>query len=189
MVNLATAERRKYEDCWSYSQYRNYSPGVWALPLFRQLVRKRGTLIDLGCGTGRAGAELAEAGFEVTLMDFADNCLDFKVKQKGLPFIRGNLWSPWKGAGRFDYGYCCDVLEHIPPDKVDKVLRRIFAHCDRVFLNIHFGPDNFGKVVGHPLHLTVQPFVWWLAKLGEYGDVRDARDLLGMGAFFVSSKC
>jgi hypothetical protein len=46
-------------------------------------------------------------------------------------------------------------------------------------------PDHFGAQIGHPLHLTVQPFEWWVAKLGEFGTVKNARDLIGEGAFDV----
>jgi 2-polyprenyl-3-methyl-5-hydroxy-6-metoxy-1,4-benzoquinol methylase len=182
-VTLAATERKKYQECWSYSQYRQYSPGEWALPLFRDVNRKKGSLIDLGCGTGRASATLADEGYEVTQLDFASNSRDFEVKEKGLPFIESNLWTKWEGS--WDVGYCCDVMEHIPPDKCDAVLKRIFSNCRRVFFTIHFGPDNFGQTVGHPLHLNVQDFIWWRDKLSEYGRIKNARDLIGIGAFFV----
>jgi 2-polyprenyl-3-methyl-5-hydroxy-6-metoxy-1,4-benzoquinol methylase len=182
-VTLAATERSKYRECWSYSQYRHYSPGEWALPIFREINRKKGSLIDLGCGTGRAGAALSDDGYEVTLLDFADNCRDFEVKEKGLSFIRSNLWTRW--SGDWDIGYCCDVMEHIPPEKCEAALKRIFANCVRVFFTIHFGPDNFGQTVGHPLHLNVQPFTWWRDKLAEHGKVVHARDLIGIGAFLV----
>lgn len=184
--SLAAFERKKYQEIWSYSQYRAHSPGEWALPLFRQMVRKKGTLIDLGCGTGRAGLALSEEGHQVTLLDFADNCLDFKVRKSALPFIRSNLWTSW--GGEFDVGYCCDVMEHLPPAKVDTVLSRMMKNCRRVFFNIHFGPDNFGKVIGHPLHLTVEPFTWWRDKLAGVGDLKEARDLIGMGAFLLEAR-
>jgi hypothetical protein len=68
---------------------------------------------------------------------------------------------------------------------VDKVLDNIAQHVDRCFFSIHFGPDHFGQVVGHPLHLTVKPFEWWVVKLAQFGTVKQARDLLGMGVFDV----
>lgn len=148
------------------------------LPIFRQIVKKRGTLLDIGCGTGRAGEKLNDGGWQVTLMDFAENAPEVQ-----LPFIRQCLWSRW-GSQRWDYGYCCDVMEHLPPEKVNAALKNIFAHCDNVFFSIHFDEDQFGAVIGHPLHLTVQPFTWWRDKLGEYSTVKDARDLIGMGTFF-----
>lgn len=181
--SLAASERRKYKKCWSYSQYRAHSPGEWAIPVFKQIRRKKGSLVDLGCGTGRAGKALSEDGWAVTLLDFADNCLDYDVETSGLPFVKATLWSRW--VGEWDVGYCCDVMEHMPPSKVDAVLKNVFSHCESAFFNIHFGKDNFRRIVGHPLHLTVKPWGWWLKKLSEYGEIVNARDLIGMGAFYV----
>lgn len=181
MSSLAATERAKYERIWRKDSYRAYSPGEQAIPIFAQLVRKRGSLLDIGCGTGRAGAALRDRGYDVTLMDFAAN-----APEPDLPFINQNLWTAWPHGRRWDYGYCCDVMEHIPPKKVDAVLRNIFEHCGRVFFSIHFGEDNLGKLIGHPLHLTVQPFTWWRDKLREYREVKDARDLIGVGTFYCA---
>lgn len=148
------------------------------LPIFRQLVRKRGTLVDIGCGTGRAAKALDKGGFKATLMDFAHN-----APEVVLPYVQCNIFGKWPDR-RWDYGYCCDVMEHLPPEKVDKALKNIFEHCDKVFFTIHFGQDNFGAAIGHPLHLTVQPFTWWRDKLREYRTLKDARDLIGMGVFY-----
>ena len=183
-MSLATDERRKYTQAWKHPQYGAYSPGESMIPLFRQMVRiPRGTVIDLGAGGGRASRQLRDLGWRVTQMDLV------AVPGRGrFPFIRGTLWAPWRtGKGKtWDLGYCCDVMEHIPPEKVDAVLEKIFARCGRVFFSINFQKDHFGGVIGHPLHLTIRPFKWWADKLGEHGRVIQARDLLGEGAFYVA---
>jgi SAM-dependent methyltransferase len=138
-----------------------------------------GTLADIGCGTGRAGVRLSGT-FDVTLIDFAKNALDPGID---LPFIRADITRHIPGM--YDYGYCCDVMEHIEPRKVDKTLKNILAACKSVFFSIHFGPDNFGRLVGHPLHLTQECFVWWRDKLKLFGELKDARDFLGYGVFYV----
>lgn len=181
---LARAEREKYEAVWAVDAYRKFSPGEYVLPLFAQMVRsKPGTLVDIGAGTGRAGAALAEKGWQVTLLDHAKN-----AREVDLPFIRACIWDPWLRGDttRWDMGYCCDVMEHMPPEKVDATLKRIAQNCRRCFFSIHFGEDNFGKVVGHPLHLTVEGFSWWRDTLGRFGKVLGARDILGMGVFSVA---
>ena len=170
--------RKLYERLWDDSNYRVYSPGEEALPIFHQLVHKKGTLVDIGCGTGRAGQALAERGFEVTLMDFASN-----APEVDLPFRRGSIFGRWPGD--YDYGYCCDVMEHLEPDRVERALKAIFRHCRKVFFTIHFGPDNFGETVGHPLHLTQQCFVWWRDLISRHARLYNARDLIGMGSFYA----
>ena len=157
------------------------------LPLFKDMIRARkGTLVDLGCGTGRAGLALSELGFQVTLMDFAGNAIDSQIDGK-LPFVDRDLCGWWPPKEHWDWGYCCDVMEHLPPEQVCPVLERITAHCSNVFFTIHFGPDHFGELIGHPLHLTVQPFAWWRGVLKIYGELIEARDLMGMGVFRLRS--
>lgn len=182
-MNLAEAERAKYEQIWNVSEYRLFSPGEQMLTLFRQMVRPsvKGSLVDIGCGTGRASQALANYGWQVTMLDFADNAAENRL----LPFICTNIWEPWPTNGVWDQGYCCDVLEHLPPEKLDAALINIAKHTRRAFFSIHFGPDNFGKVIGHPLHLTIEPYSWWVNKLQEYWPLRASRDLLGVGVFDV----
>lgn len=184
---LAETERRKYEKCWRHLQYRFHSPGEKVVDRFRKSCRpRRGeTLVDLGCGTGRGGKKLKdEFGLQVTLMDFAENCRDVEVeKDEELPFIKSNLWTPFDG--HWKWGYCCDVMEHIPPERVDAVLENAAETCDRLFFHICNRPDHFGDVIGQPLHLSVFPFVWWRDKLREFGQIRDGRDLIYDSLFYV----
>lgn len=180
MISSRTSLRSVYEQCWSIPAYRSYSPGEAALPCFRQMVTPGGTLVDIGCGTGRAGAHLSDWGFEVTLIDFAKNALDEGVT---LPFLRTDITQTVPGS--YDYGYCCDVMEHIEPKQVGRTLSNILKSCRRAFFSIHFGPDHFGKLVGHPLHLTQECFTWWRDKLEGHGALLEARDLLGHGVFYV----
>ena len=181
-MTLAKAEQRKYEKVWRDPRYAMHSPGAELVKLFRELCPEEGTLLDLGCGTGAAGAQLSVLGYGVGLMDFVDARRHFAT---ALPFTRQNLWGKWHIP--VDYGYCCDVLEHIPPERLNDVLRRISASCERCFFGVHFRHDVFGPtLLGEPLHLIVQPFTWWRDKLGELGEVEDARDLIGRGTFLVN---
>ena len=184
-MGLAVEERQKYEKVWKDDRYRVFSPGERFVSLFRQMVRpRRGSrLLDAGCGTGRAGVALS-ADFDVTLCDFVDARDE---AAKALPFFKANLWSPkFRSQKGWDYIYCCDVLEHIPPSRVDAVLRHLTAHTTKgAFFSICHEKAHFKGEGGEPLHLTVQPFEWWLKKLGEYGTVKHARHLLQNGVFYV----
>ena len=104
------------------------------------------------------------------------------------PLLKTNLWEDWGTEKVWKVGYCCDVMEHIPPEHVEAVLMRIFAHCDRVFFGISFNPDHFGPaLVGEPLHLTVRPYVWWRDLLADMAVLKESRDLLGEGVFHCVS--
>lgn len=214
MNQLATHEREKYEKAWAIPEYHNFSPAMNIMPLFKAMVKppKRPTgkgkaaqrlenyalptLLDIGCGTGRASEHLSEKGWSVTMLDHVQ-----VNKDSELPFIKANIFGQWPtnkiGVRKigpqgwtypFDQGFCCDVMEHIPPEEVDAALNNIATRCERMFFSINFNADHFGAQVGHPLHLTVQPFMWWVRKLNEFGTVKAARDLMGEGVFDVISE-
>jgi hypothetical protein len=177
----AVAERRKYEAVWALPEYLNHSPGEHWADLFAEIAQPEPghTLIDLGCGNGAAGKALAErCGLRVTYLDLVDRGLK--------PFITQPLWKPLPARNPpWDHGYCCDVMEHIPPEFTMLVVSNILRACALAFFSISFLPDRFGKFVGAPLHLTLQSFSWWRDRLAEFGEVLDARDMLGEGVFYV----
>jgi 2-polyprenyl-3-methyl-5-hydroxy-6-metoxy-1,4-benzoquinol methylase len=158
-MSLEQTEREKYERIWSHQDYHANSPGERLVPYFLKNVPARPgqLIIDLGCGTGRAGAALSAAGFNVWLYDHV-NATHVK-----LPFLLGNLWKI-PVAFNFDWFYCCDVMEHIPTEKVDHVLDNCAKIAKGGFFQIALFPDEW---YGETLHLTVMPQDWWVKKLVE----------------------
>ena len=84
------------------------------------------------------------------------------------------------------YGYCCDVMEHIPTEFTMLVVRNLLDVCRTVWFQIAFAHDAFGAFVGEPLHLTVQTYQWWHDRIGSVGQIIEARDLCGTGLFVVT---
>jgi SAM-dependent methyltransferase len=172
LKKLINEEQVKYLKCWEDERYRKWSPGEQCVDLFLETAKpeKGETLVDWGCGTGRASVKLADAGLDVTLIDFASNCLDPVASERlGDKFIEHDLTRPT--MLRADYGYCCDVMEHIPEEDVDKVLTNILQNSLHVFFQISTVEDHFSHVIdveGH-LHLTVKPYAWWLQKFVDFG--------------------
>lgn len=159
-------EQQKYEAMWSHPQYRVVSPGEIAVDKFLEVANPRAgeTVRDLGCGTGRAGVRLAEVGLEVTQYDFAANCRDEGID---LPFVSHDLTKHIPGSPA-DYAYCCDVLEHIPPEDVPRVIRHVVIAGQRAFLQISCTEDHMGVLIDQPLHLTVKPYEWWKEQLEDF---------------------
>lgn len=161
-----TAERAKYERVWEFPQYRHQAPGEALVDdAIQALGMQPGdTVIDFGCGTGRPAQRLQERGLSVTGVDFAANCLDTAVS---IPFVRADLTDLPSMAA--DWGYCTDVMEHLPPEQVAGVLANIRASVRRgVYFQIATRPDVMGKLIGETLHLTVQKPDWWQEVLEQH---------------------
>ena len=167
MSSLTSEERLKYEKAWSLPKYRNQSPGERSVEDFLTFY-EGGSVVDIGCGTGRASLKIKEAGVpEVKMFDIAENCLDENVPKDTL--VLGCLWEDEIPSAA--WGFCCDVMEHIPEEKVDAALDNIKRNTKNAYIRIHLGHDVFGPTyLKQPLHLTVQPVSWWMDKITDRWD-------------------
>ena len=149
-------EKEKYQLMWNIEGYRETAPGEHVVDIFNEIAKPEGIVVDFGCGTGRAGIKLSETN-DVILVDFTDNCRDEEALF--LPFVQADISEkiPVKG----DYGFCTDVMEHIPTEDVKYVITNIMASTPKAFFQISTVDDNFGKLIDTPLHLTVKPHSWW----------------------------
>ena len=193
-VLIGKSEKAKYEEVWQHARYRQTAPGEHYVKWFLENARplEGDTLIDFGCGTGRGGALLhTTANLDVTLMDFAVNCLDDRVRRQlgdTLRFVEHDLTVWPYPTERARFGYCCDVLEHIPPAQVPKVLKNILRAATNVFFAISTQPDKLGGLIGEPLHLTVEPFEWWQKTFEDLGcKIRWSKDAGGAAFFYLTA--
>jgi hypothetical protein len=115
------------------------------------------------------------------MVDFASNCRDNEVLH--LPFIEHDLSEPL--ALRAPYGYCTDVMEHIPPAQVETVIRNIMESAEIVFFQVATVPDNFGAVINQRLHLTVEDHAWWRETFQRLGYVVTFDRDIGQQSQFV----
>lgn len=162
---LEEREQHKYQLMWSAPEYRHMSPAEQHFGVIKEMLKGReaGKLIDFGCGTGRVLKMLeSELNIDVLGIDFV------RALEVDVPFCHANLWDLPSCDG--DFGICCDVMEHIPPEKVDDVLTEISLAVWRgpVFFSISSDPDSFGRIVGEPLHVSLHPPEWWESKLKQF---------------------
>lgn len=134
--------------------FRGYSILQW-VPQIADLVaeHKSVRLLDYGCGLGwqyiRERVHLA-MGVEVPhLYDPAVDALSTKPE------------------GTFDGVICTDVMEHVPEEEVDAVVREIAAYAeDWAFVSVCCRPSKHIRFPdGTNVHVTVKPFQWWTRKL------------------------
>ena len=127
--NSRPLEKDLYKMMWERPEYRTFAPGEKAVfDFLSQAKPRRGSsVIDLGCGTGRGSLNLAFfGGLDVTMVDFAPNCLDadivpmLETQKHVMRFLEHDLSQPLPVKAA--YGFCTDVMEHIRPHHVDRVL-------------------------------------------------------------------
>lgn len=164
--DLTYQEREKYHKMWGFSSYRERSPGMRFLEdaLAKLDMPEGATVVDLGCGTGRVSQALKEKGFDVTAVDIAKNaCLEFKGQ-----FIEACLWELDESFPDFEYGFCADVMEHLPPNRVPEALKCIAAHTEKCYFQIANFHCHEGDKIGEHLHLTVKGVHWWRRELEKH---------------------
>lgn len=194
-MRLLADETETYREAWAIEAYAEHSPGEVHAERFVEMARLDGvttrpsgrpmTMLDAGAGSGKGALALAALGFQVTLLDITDAGL--VEAARALPFVEASIWGAIdRAVGRFDYVYCCDVMEHIDESLTMLAIARMLDAATRgVFLSIALVPDEFGVLVGRPLHLTVRPFTWWRDRLAELGRVVECRDLINAGLYYV----
>jgi len=175
-VKIQLTEQAKYEKMWAIDDYRKVAPGEQSAFTFLEIAKPlpHSTCIDFGCGTGRGALMLAMFGkMIVTMVDFAKNALDKEIVEimeeqpDRLQWLQADLAKDVPATAA--YGYCTDVMEHIPPEQVDDVLRNILKSANNVFFQIAMQDDVMGARIGEPLHLSIHPYEWWVKKFQELG--------------------
>jgi hypothetical protein len=180
-------EQDKYQAMWDFDQYRTVAPGEAVADTFVEIsgIRKDNIVIDFGCGTGRGAKRIHElTGCELILTDFAGNCLDDDLGN-WYTFYRHDLTEPL--ALQSNYGFCTDVLEHIPPEQVDLVITNIMRASERVFFQISLVDDHCGALIGQALHLSVHAMDWWANKFAGLGyAIEWSQDRQDCALFYVT---
>ncbi len=189
-MTIVDTEQKKYAELWhDVPEYRDYSPGQENVSRFMDIIHpaEGELLIDIGCGTGVAGLDFVRHGLIVCWLDITDAGLLPEVPRNR--FIQEPIWSQWNDwKYGHDYGFCCDVMEHVPTEYTMLALDRIISSCHMSWFQIALVPDQFGVAIGQPLHLTVQPFNWWLERIRTLGAIMIARDLCGQALFVVQKR-
>lgn len=182
-------EKRKYEKMWTNEPYRATSPGYDSVSDFLSYIKnKKGSadsLIDFGCGSGVAAIPFLEVGFKVSLVDIAENCLNENIHAltflypELITFFLAPLWELPCSLGKSDWIYCIDVLEHLPPERVDKALSEMASKTKKGgALQVFLLDEEMGARVGETLHLTIKPLDWWLDKISSYWNIEEVRPII-----------
>jgi len=167
--DLIEKERKKYEQMWELKAYRASQTNVPQVSIFIDIggIPAGSTVADIGCGPGYASLRFHEYGMKVVALDIAANALTDEARRV-VDFHCGSVWEIPEGVSA-DYGFCTDMMEHIPTEKVDQTLtsiRKMVANC--VYFEISLRHDKSGAAIGEVLHMTVQSTAWWTDAMGKH---------------------
>lgn len=165
MTGVAEAERQKYERIYTAPNYGTVGHAVKRAQLLIQRAAVGDPVIEFGCGRGGNFRPLIDAGLRVVPVDHVNALSSEWQKHPQVDTLwERNLWQGPLPTAK--WGVCADVMEHIPPEFVDRVLDNIAASVSGgVLWTISHVPDVWGRRIGQPLHLTVRPPAWWTDKL------------------------
>lgn len=185
-IPLVEREREKYQEIWSRENYAGFAPGEHFVDLVIEVfgIQPGDELIDYGCGSGKAATMFERRDIKTTGIDFAMNCV-----QPGANFSTFLVACLWDLPDvQSDWAYCTDVMEHIPSEKVNDVLRGIADRTRKgAFFNIATRDDVMGGMIGKRLHMTVITAQAWLDLLSQYWTV-EMIEGDGQAKFFCKSK-
>jgi SAM-dependent methyltransferase len=87
-------------------------------------LRGRGEVLDLGCGRGEALAAFAAAGIPARGVD-ASAGMVARCRERGLAAAEGDLFAALAAAGEGSLGGVVSfhVVEHLPPESLDRLVR------------------------------------------------------------------
>ena len=113
-------------------------------------------IVDVGCGSGVFADAMARRGARVLGVDANGAAVAYATRtfaREGLEFQRGLLDELALPAASFDAATCLEVIEHVYPDQVRKLLGSLFQHV-----------RPGGRVlITTPNYRGTWPLVEWLA--------------------------
>lgn len=165
-LTLAQIEREKYLRVYGSKKYSTHSPHWRCLTRVREEIEPHKEYANFGCGSGLLDRFLLETSRGI-LVDHVNALLPEVAQHPNLAkFVEASLFEEFEHF-EVPYAVSTDVMEHIPPEKVDVVLDNIARRTPECFFQISLDPTSEKKAIkyGGHLHLTVETPEWWRQRL------------------------
>ena len=96
---------------------------------FLSHVKPGGTILDLGCGTGRDSKAFKEARFKVVAVDGAIELCKMATKLIRQEVIC-STFEEFEPHEKYDGIWACSSLLHIPKDEIKKVIKKLLPYMN-----------------------------------------------------------
>lgn len=166
-----------YDQIYAMDRYYNAkSPSKIKIVL--DWVNKNDSILDVGCGRGHYLKELCKRGLRVTGLEpsqyICNKLSSYPVINKGIMEVEGS----------WDALYCMDVLEHIEPQEIDKVVAKLASLAPKALIGV---ANHSDKWRGTQLHLIREEADWWGSLLKKhYPKVKPLHELKNYYVFSCS---
>lgn len=110
------------------------------------------SMLDYGCGEGNL-ADLFKLKKNILIYKYDPAIAKYSKLDKNL---------------KVDLVTNCDVMEHIPEDEIDNILREMSNISKNIFFNIYLTEAKTFLPNGENAHCTIKPKKWWLKKIRVY---------------------
>lgn len=149
-----------------YEGYRDFPCHYKTAQIILDYCRKYNvkTALELGGARGYVAKILQANGIDVVCIDVSEHCWHTRVVEDFA------LWditkTPWPIEDKtYDLVYSIAVLEHIPEDKVETVIREMarVSRCAIHGISVTSDPNDIDDT-----HATIKPLEWWQSKFEEY---------------------
>jgi SAM-dependent methyltransferase len=122
---------------------------------------KPASVLDVGCGTGRALSYLRDKGVDAFGVEGSDLAISRSRHPKQI--VKHNLNRELNLGRRFDLVWCAEVVEHIHPRYERNLVRTLVNHADLLVITAA-QPGQGGEG-----HFNEQPFEYWISRFASYG--------------------
>lgn len=166
LVPLEISERNKYAKIWKEKNYSSGNSEAFSKIILNQFEAdslKNRYVLELGCGNCELMKILEDYCFVLGV--------DITTKQVPEEFSGRVYKSPiWDISFLQPKKITCslDVLEHIPPQKIDDTIKEILRLTENVTIHAICTRPALTLLNGENAHLTVKPLSWWQQKFDQH---------------------
>ena len=148
-----------------------YGRICWGENMLESMKRwKVNSLLDVGCGYGNFCDAASLFVPRVYGLDIASVATGNIIANPDITFLDGEAKSLPLADNAVEWITSFDCLEHCLEEDIEKILKEFDRVATKGFvLSISYIPC---EADGLPLHMTVKPESWWIAKLSQIGEVQ-----------------
>ncbi len=109
--------------------------------IFTSLLPEEGSILDLGCGSGRDSEFFISQGFDVTAMDASEGMCDLASIHIGQDVLKLSF-EEMDFDEVFDGIWACASLLHVPSDEIENIFQKVIKSLKvngALFMSVKYG--------------------------------------------------